>query len=122
MGLERQAYHAIDMARVAAANVLATRSGRLLQSYRPALKPQLITFGELDTFMVSGQRVVASPSLRLLKEAIYQAGMAGFDHRRTDRRLWGLWRRILDSGIDGAIDSLRHPSALLGWARVRVLE
>jgi NADH dehydrogenase FAD-containing subunit len=120
--LERQAYHAIDMARVAAANVLASRAGRALRSYRAALKPQLITFGELDTFMVSGKRVIASPSLRTLKEAIYQAGIAGFDHRRRDRRLWGLWRRILDSGIDAGIDSLRHPATLLGWTRVRILE
>lgn len=120
--LERQAYHAIDMARVAAANVLATRAGRPLRSYRAAAKPQLITFGELDTFMVSGARVIASPSLRVLKEAIYQAGIAGFDHRRRDRRLWGLWRRILDSGIDAGIDSLRHPATLLDWPRVRILE
>lgn len=120
--LERQAYHAIDMARVAAENVLAYRAGRALRSYRAAPKPQLITFGELDTFMASGNRVIASPSLRTLKEAIYQAGIAGFDHRRVDRRLWGLWRRILDSGIDGGIDSLRHPATLLGWARFRILE
>lgn len=120
--LERQAYHAIDMAKVAAANVLAARAGRALRSYHAAAKPQLITFGELDTFMVSGARVIASPSLRVLKEAIYQAGIAGFDHRRRDRRLWGLWRRILDSGIDAGIDSLRHPATLLDWPRVRILE
>jgi NADH dehydrogenase FAD-containing subunit len=118
----RQAYHAIDMGRLAARNVLAARAGRPLTPFRPAPKPQLVTFGDLDTFLVSGHRVLASPALRVLKEAIYQAGIAGFDRRRVDRRLWGLWRRVLDSGIDGVIDSLRHPAGLLGWPRFRVLE
>jgi NADH dehydrogenase FAD-containing subunit len=120
--LPRQAYHAIDMGRLAARNVLAARAGRTLMPFRPAPKPQLVTFGELDTYLVTGPRVLASPALRVLKEAVYQAGIASFDRRRVDRRAWGLWRRVLDSGIDGAIDSLRHPAGLLGWPRFRVLE
>jgi NADH dehydrogenase FAD-containing subunit len=120
--LPKQAYHAIDMGRLAAANVLAARAGRTLTAFRPSAKPQLITFGALDSFLVTGDRVLAGTSLRLLKEAIYQAGMAGFDRRRRDRRLWALWRRILDSGIDATIDGLRHPDSLAGLVRFRVLE
>jgi NADH dehydrogenase FAD-containing subunit len=120
--LPKQAYHAIDMGRLAARNLMAARAGRPLDPFRPAAKPQLITLGELDTFLVSGDRVLASPSLRLLKEAIYQAGIAGFDRRRGSRRWSAAWRRLLDSGIDGTIDGLRHPSGLIHWPRFRVLE
>lgn len=120
--LAKQAYHAMDMGRLAAANVLATRAGKMPNTFHPSGKPQLITFGALDTFLVSGARVLAGPSLRLLKEAVYQAGMASFDRRRGDRRLWALWRRILDSGVDSVIDGLRHPDTLTGLVRFKVLE
>jgi NADH dehydrogenase len=122
LALPKQAYHAMDMGRLAAANVLAVRSGRVLSNFQPSGKPQLITFGALDTFLVNGERVWAGPSLRVLKEAVYQAGMASFDRRRGDRRLWALWRRILDSGIDGVVDGLRHPDTLAGLVRFKVLE
>lgn len=122
MLLPKQAYHAMDMGRLAARNVLAARAGKTLSAFRPSPKPQIITFGALDTFLLSGDRVLAGPSLRLLKEAVYQAGMASFDRRRRDRRLWAAWRRMLDSGIDATIDGLRHPDSLAGLVRFRVLE
>jgi len=120
--LAKQAYHAMDMGRLAAVNVLAARAGRMPAVFQPSRKPQIISFGALDTFLVTGERVLAGPSLRLLKEAIYQAGMASFDRRRGDRRLWALWRRVLDGGIDSVIDGLRHPDTLAGLVRFNVLE
>ena len=122
MLLPKQAYHAMDMGRLAATNVLAARAGKAPSRFNPSAKPQIITFGALDTFLVSGDRVLAGPSLRIVKEAVYQAGMASFDRRRQSRRLWALWRRILDSGIDATIDGLRHPDTLAGLIRFRVLE
>ncbi|MDF1630520.1 MAG: FAD-dependent oxidoreductase [Alcanivoracaceae bacterium] len=122
MLLPKQAYHAMDMGRLAATNIMAARAGKELAEFRPSPKPQIITFGALDTFLISDHRVLAGPSLRVVKEAVYQAGMASFDRRSSTRRLWGLWRRILDSGIDATIDGLRHPDSLTGLARFRVLE
>ena len=121
--LPKQAYHAMDMGRLAALNILAERAGRAPQAYRPAAKPQLVTFGDMDTFLVTpAGRVLAGPALSTLRELIYQLGLASFDRRRLDRRAWALWRRMLDSGIDGTITLLRHPGVLRGWPRFRVLE
>jgi NADH dehydrogenase len=107
-----QAYHAMDMGRLAARNVDALIRHRPLQAFRPAHKPQLITFGDLDTLLVTDDRVWASPALRSLKEAVYQLGMAQLDGRRPWRRGTALFRRALEGGIDEAIDLLRAPPAL----------
>jgi hypothetical protein len=39
----------------------------------------LVAFGDLDTFLVSGKSVLASPALAAAKEAIFQVTMARFD-------------------------------------------
>lgn len=104
-----QAYHAMDMGRLAAGNVDALIRHRPLKAFQPADKPQLITFGDLDTLMVMGDRVIASPTLRSLKEAVYQLGVAQLDDRRPLRRGSALLRRLLEGGIDEAIDLLRVP-------------
>jgi len=88
--LAKQAYHAIDMGRCAAANVRRRLAGRPLRDFRPAAKPMLLAFGDIDTFLVSGSRVVASPLLAAAKETIFQATMATLDppiSRRSAKRL-----------------------------------
>jgi hypothetical protein len=39
----------------------------------------LIAFGDLDTYLVSGRSVVASPAFAALKEAVFQYTMAEID-------------------------------------------
>jgi hypothetical protein len=39
----------------------------------------LVAFGDLDTFLVAGRRVLASPALAAAKESIYQLTMAQLD-------------------------------------------
>jgi hypothetical protein len=39
----------------------------------------LIAFGDLDTFLVSGKSVIASPRLANLKEGVFQLTMAQLD-------------------------------------------
>lgn len=119
--IPQQAYHAMAMGQHAARNVLAMHHGRPLMPWRPDNKPQLITFGDLDAFLVQGERVLASPALGWLKEGIYQAGMASFDRRRGGRRLSGVWRRLQDSLLDNSIDLLRQPSWRRLWAPLRQL-
>jgi NADH dehydrogenase len=77
--IAKQAYHAIDMGRHAARNILRRRRGEPLLPFAPAPKPALVAFGDLDTFLIAGARVIASPALAAAKEAVFQLTIAGFD-------------------------------------------
>jgi NADH dehydrogenase len=77
--LGKQAYYAMQMGECAASNVARALEGRRLRNFSPSRKPMLVAFGDLDTFLVSGKAVVASPALAAAKEAIFQVTMARFD-------------------------------------------
>lgn len=77
--LQKQAYHAMAMGEQAAANVQADLQGQPAEAFEPAPKPQLITFGHLDCFLIFDRMVVAGMVLGQLKEAIYQVNMARLD-------------------------------------------
>jgi NADH dehydrogenase len=68
----KQAYHALDMGACAAGNVQRILAGQRPRPFRPADKPTLIAFGDLDTFMVLGQRALAGRPLAALKESVFQ--------------------------------------------------
>mgnify|MGYP006270981225 CR=1 FL=1 len=91
--IAKQAYHAMDMGRHCARDLLRRERGRRRSPYRPAAKPQLIAFGDLDGLLVQGERVFAGAALGLGKEAVYQAVMARFDRRGGIARFAGLARR-----------------------------
>lgn len=74
--LGKQAYHAIDMGMAAAANVQRWLGGRVMKPFRPAPKPVLIAFGDLQTYLVAGRTVLASRLLAGAKEGVYQLAMA----------------------------------------------
>lgn len=93
-GAGKQAYHAMDMGRLAAGNMLAWFHGRPRRRFQPSPKPLLVTFGDLDCFLVDGDRVVASVALAQLKELIYQINMAALERRRGLAALPGLYRRL----------------------------
>ena len=75
----KQAYYAMQMGECAADNVVRALEGRRLRNFSPSRKPMLVAFGDLDTFLVSGRSVVASPALAAAKEAVFQVTMARFD-------------------------------------------
>jgi NADH dehydrogenase len=77
--LSKQAYHALDMGRCAADNVVRWLEGRRLRRFRAAPKPMLVAFGDLDTFLVAGRRVLASRALAAAKESVYQVTMTQLD-------------------------------------------
>ena len=77
--LGKQAYYAMQMGECAANNVARALEGRRLRNFSPSRKPMLVAFGDLDTFLVSGNFVVASPALAAAKEAIFQVTMARLD-------------------------------------------
>ena len=99
--LGKQAYHAIDMGALAAANVERWLAGQTLRRFRPAPKPVLIAFGDLQTYLVAGRTVVASKLLAGAKEGIYQWFMAQREPSSlvaslpsAAGRLWTGWQQL----------------------------
>jgi NADH dehydrogenase len=97
----KQAYNAIDMGALAAANVARFLGGRPLKPFRPAPKPVLIAFGDLQTYLVAGRTVLASKALAGAKEGVYQVFMSRMAPGGplttlpgAAGRLWQSWRRL----------------------------
>jgi NADH dehydrogenase len=99
--VRKQAYNAIDMGALAAANVECFLAGRPLRAFGPAPKPILIAFGDLQTYLVAGRKVLASKVLAGAKEGVYQVFMSQMAPRgmlnalpAATGRLWQSWRQL----------------------------
>lgn len=92
--LAKQAFYALQMGTCAAENVARALAGRRLRDFEPSPKPMLVTFGALDTFLVAGRSVVASPSFAVAKEAVYQVTMAQLDPPLGSGAMRGAARRF----------------------------
>ena len=97
----KQAYNAIDMGALAAANVTRLLDGRALKPFKPAPNPVLIAFGDLQTYLVAGRTVLASKALAGAKEGVYQVFMAQMAPGSVltalpaaAGRLWQSWRQL----------------------------
>jgi NADH dehydrogenase len=93
--LGKQAYYALQMGTCAAGNVERALAGRRLRDFRPAAKGMLVAFGELDTFLIAGRSVIASPALAAAKEAVFQVTMAQIDPPLGGDALRGAARRFV---------------------------
>jgi NADH dehydrogenase len=98
----KQAFNAIDMGALAAANVSRWLAGRDLKPFKPLPKPLLVAFGDLQTYLVAGRRVLASRVLAAAKEGVYQVFMAQTGPSSllqglpsASGRLWQGWRRLV---------------------------
>ncbi len=74
----KQAYHAMEMGQLAATNIRRWLKGKRLKKFKPSKKPILVAFGDLETYLVAGPRVIAGRSLAAAKEGLFQGGMALF--------------------------------------------
>lgn len=97
----RQAYNAIDMGELAAANVMRHLAHSPLKAYEPSGKPVLIAFGDLETYLVAGRTVVASQALAGAKEGVYQLFMSQMapcsmlqSLPAAGARLWQSWSQL----------------------------
>lgn len=70
-----QQFQAVDMGKAAAQNVERLLAGKSLRDFSPSSKPQVVTFGDLDTFMVFKDFALSSGVLGVAKEAIYTLGL-----------------------------------------------
>jgi NADH dehydrogenase len=97
----KQAFYAIDMGSLAAGNVSRWLAGRELKPFKPVPKPMLLAFGDLQTYLVAGRRVLASRMLAAAKEGVYQVFMAQTGPSgllgglpTASGRLWQSWRKL----------------------------
>lgn len=119
-GVAKQAYHAMDMGVHCAQNLQRHWCGRRLRAFKPSAKPQLVAFGDIDTLLLHDAFGLASPSLAVLKEGIYQLVMAQLDQRRPVSRVKGLVARGIGSARVGGWPTIA-PSTLRALARVQRL-
>ena len=101
----KQAYNAIDMGALGAANAVRFLAGRALKPFKPAPKPVLVAFGDLQTYLVAGRTVVASKVLAAAKEGVHQVFMAQMapgsvltSLPAAAGRLWRSWRQLASAG------------------------
>jgi NADH dehydrogenase len=74
--VRKQAYYAMDMGEVAGDNITRLLGDRRLRRFRATPMPMLVSFGDITTWLVAGDSVVATPLLAAAKEGVYQATMA----------------------------------------------
>ncbi|GAX62525.1 NADH dehydrogenase, FAD-containing subunit [Candidatus Scalindua japonica] len=70
--VDKQAYHALDMGKLAAENIIRVTNDLIMHPFNPTIKPFLLTFGDIDTFMIFNEKVISGPSLSIAKEMVYQ--------------------------------------------------
>lgn len=71
----KQAFHAIEMGRMAAENAERLLLGKPLQTYKPSHRPQLVTFGDMDAFMIFDGFAISSSLLGVAKEVLFTMGV-----------------------------------------------
>ena len=72
----KQASNAIDMGLHAANNINRFCLEKTLSSFTAHKKPVLLSLGDINTYFIQGELVLASPLLASAKEAVYQFYMA----------------------------------------------
>lgn len=92
--VDKQAYHALDMGKLVAENVVRVTNNLSKQPFKPTLKPFLLTFGDIDTFMIFGEKVVSGPSLSIAKELVYQMIMRQLEGTGSLHSLEDLLKRL----------------------------
>jgi len=75
----KQAYHAMDMGACAAENIKLLAAGEDLKEFDPSRQTSVISFGDLETYVIMGDAAVAGPIFAGAKEGIFQATMGKLD-------------------------------------------
>jgi NADH dehydrogenase len=119
--LDKKSHQAVDMGILVAENVQRFLKGTKLKAYEVKSKPTLITFGDLDTYLIYGNQVVAGTVLWPIKEALYQYTMARIDPPVGKEAIYGFEDRTLSAILRLAIPTLFSPFSLLRLANIRWL-
>ena len=117
----KQAYHAMDMGECVAQNIKLLSAGDELKKYYPSSKPTVVSFGDLQTYVILGNIAVAGPLFAGAKEAIFQATMARLDPPYGLSSAWDLYNRTSESLFNVAVPALTSFSSLRRLANIRFL-
>jgi len=120
-GISKQAYHALDMGRCIAGNIERFAKGKSLRPYKPAPKPTLVAFGDIDTLLLSGRVNLAGPSLAAAKEAVFTAVMTQLDLRTPRDKLAAVLGRSRQAHEQLLWPTLRNWRELRQQAKVQKL-
>jgi NADH dehydrogenase len=117
----KQAYHAIDMGVCAAENIIRLNAGKAVKPFKPSGKPTIVSFGDLDTFVIAGKTVIAGSALNGLKEFIFQMVMTEFDPSGLVMKALHLSNRAGKMSLRKGLPLALSPSSMLKLKNVRIL-
>lgn len=119
--LSKQAYYAIDMGECAAANITRYIENEPLTEFQPSTGLSLISLGNLDTYLVIGNAVVAGTALSAVKEFVYQFNMARYEPPLSLLSFLDLQRRFWRGVFELGLPNWLSPRAFLRLGYVRLL-
>ncbi len=119
--LSKQAYHALEMGAHAATNLKRFLANSSLKRFKPGPEIGLISLGDIDTYLVVGQKVFAGTALAPAKELIFQANMARLDPPFKISPALELQARYWQGIRELALPLLYRPSAIMRLANLRKL-
>ena len=117
----KQAYHAIDMGVCAAENIIRLNAGKAVKPFKPSGKPTIVSFGDLDAFVIVGKIVFAGSALDGLKELVFQMVMTEFDPSGLVMKAFHLSNRAGKTSLLKGLPLALSPSAMLKLKNVRIL-
>ncbi len=117
----KQAYHAIDMGVCAAENIIRLNAGKAVKPFKPSGKPTIVSFGDLDAFVIVGKIVIAGSALNGLKEVVFQMIMTEFDPSGLVMKALHLSNRAGKMSLRKGLPLALSPSAMLKLKNVRIL-
>ncbi len=117
----KQAYNAMDMGACVAENIKLMVAGEDLKEFDPSSQTEVISFGDLQTYVIMGEAAVAGPIFAGAKEGIFQATMAKFDPPSGLTSALNFFDRTSQSVFNLAIPTLTSFSKLRQLANLRFL-
>jgi NADH dehydrogenase FAD-containing subunit len=119
--LSKQAYHALDMGKTVAENIIRHHLGKSLKAFKPSSKPMLVSFGDLDAFFIYRKRVLAGAVLNILKEAVFQLIMNELDPSGFLLKAFHTSGRISTSTLKIASLMSFSPKSLAKLGNIRII-
>ena len=117
----KQAYNAMEMGACVAENIKLLIAGEDLKEFEPSSQTDVISFGDLETYVIMGEAAVAGPILAGAKEGIFQATMAKLDPPGGLTAALNFFDRTSQSVFKLAIPTLTSFSKLRRLANIRFL-
>ncbi|CBL43828.1 predicted oxidoreductase [gamma proteobacterium HdN1] len=116
----KQAFHAVEMGRLAAENAERFLTDKPLKSYKPSHRPQLVTFGDLDTFMLFDDFAISSSLLGAVKEVLFTMGLLQMAPPRNAKDVMR-HLDILQRSVRNVYLPTINPMAILDrWPKARI--